>query len=340
MKTIKKINLLLIGSIVLLGSCSTAYRSVQTPDDVYYSPSIQRNDSYAVTDRNQSKADYDDGDDYYVDNGDRGTYYSADDEERDIRRAINDVRYRTSIRLNMGFGYSPYGYSSFGYPYGGFGYTSMYYDPFSYGYMFNPFLYSNRYFSPYYNPFYSPFYSYYNPWYYGGYGGHYYGGGKGNYYGGRNNINSGARRYNLGNVTNDKNNGTRFGNTGSSVNRSNGSVPVRSFDRNSNVNTTDRRESSMGNSNVRRILPSTQRPTNSTMERRSAGQTNRETRPVQRESRPIQRESRPVQRESRPVQESRSMQPQRTERTFSVPERSTSSGSNNSSTPVRTFRRG
>ena len=36
-------HLLLVGALAALGSCTTAYRSGQTPDDVYYSPAPEQN---------------------------------------------------------------------------------------------------------------------------------------------------------------------------------------------------------------------------------------------------------------------------------------------------------
>lgn len=179
-------------TLLILSGCSSAYKTTQTPDDVYYSPRVQR--TYASENNNQkndnvSSTDANDqGDDTYVtyDDEDQGDY------SRRISR-FNNSGYSGSY-YNDGFYGSPgiysgmYGspfYSSFGYG-GGFGYPyySSFYGPslsiglgFGYGYGYNSW----------YNPW-SPWgYNYYSPIYYGGYyGGGYYGGGYyghgGNYY--------------------------------------------------------------------------------------------------------------------------------------------------------------
>ncbi|MEO6948547.1 MAG: hypothetical protein ABI123_02870 [Ginsengibacter sp.] len=156
--------LLLIGLIVILGSCSTTYRSGQTPDDVYYSPAPQNQDSYANNNGDEEGS-------YYYDDND-GSYYSSAQEDRDIRRGIYDRSFRNSISINLGLGmggYSSFGYNPFGYysynPYSfnhfGYGYPFGYS---SYGYGFSPFGYSS-----YYNPFFSGYNGYY-PYYGSGYG--------------------------------------------------------------------------------------------------------------------------------------------------------------------------
>ena len=49
--------LLLLGLIIILGSCSSAYRTGQTPDDVYYSPAPIQN-GYVRTDNQDEKDSY------------------------------------------------------------------------------------------------------------------------------------------------------------------------------------------------------------------------------------------------------------------------------------------
>ena len=56
--------LLLAATVLTLGSCSTVYKSGQTPDDVYYSPGVEQS-GYANSDRNAVS------DDGYVDLDDR-----------------------------------------------------------------------------------------------------------------------------------------------------------------------------------------------------------------------------------------------------------------------------
>lgn len=135
-------HLLLLGLIVIFSSCSTAYRTGQTPDDVYYSPAPAQ-DTYVRTDNQNEK-------DSYANNN--STYNS---EDREIRRGIKDSRYRNSVNVDFGYGYDPYGYNSYGYnnPYGyynSYGYNDVYINPYYNPYTFNyfPTSYSNYYYSP------------------------------------------------------------------------------------------------------------------------------------------------------------------------------------------------
>ncbi len=74
--TSMKINFLLIAIIIAtVSSCSTSYKTGQTPDDVYYSPARLQN--------NEVRKEKDKEDD---------SYYTTED--RDTRRRINNRRYR------------------------------------------------------------------------------------------------------------------------------------------------------------------------------------------------------------------------------------------------------
>jgi hypothetical protein len=167
--------IILAGIVVALSSCSTAYRSGQTPDDVYYSPAPVEN-SYVNS----------------VTSQDRNSYAYRNSEEAQIRQGIQDPLYRSPITLDLGFGYgySPYySYNNFGNPF-----YNNYYDPFGYKGLYNNPYYGYGYYgynslglySPYNYNYYSP-YSYYDPYGYG-----YYSSGKTNI-----NTNRGVRRYNL-----------------------------------------------------------------------------------------------------------------------------------------------
>ena len=88
--------IILAVAVLGLASCSTAYRTGQTPDDVYYSPERQR-DEYVVVDRNNDR----------VYSNDR--YYNPDD---NYLRMMSRNRYRWSAfddyywmdsRRNFGF---------------------------------------------------------------------------------------------------------------------------------------------------------------------------------------------------------------------------------------------
>jgi hypothetical protein len=141
-------HLLLLVLIAVFSSCSSAYRTGQTPDDVYYSPAPPPPVDYVTTDNQQDR-------DTYAYNN---TYNS---EDLEIRRGIRDPRYRSNISLDFGYGYSPYDYygSSFYSPY------SSYYNPYAFpGVTFYP--YNHNYYShysPFNNYYYSPFNNYYYP---------------------------------------------------------------------------------------------------------------------------------------------------------------------------------
>lgn len=96
--TTMKINFLLIAIlIVTISSCSTAYKTGQTPDDVYYSPAHFQDDKDSVrTDRDKYQ---------HPDN----TVYE-NSEDREIRRRVHNRRYR---RYDDRYDY-PYGSN---YPY-------------------------------------------------------------------------------------------------------------------------------------------------------------------------------------------------------------------------------
>ena len=181
--------LLFACSIAVLSSCSTAYRSGQTPDDVYYSPTPQLNE-YVSHSNDQDQDSY---------------YYRNNEEDYNIRRGIENPAYRAPLSLSLGFGYSPYSYYPYNSLYNSFGYNNYYgYSPFGMKGMYNPYFddfgYSGLNF---YNP-----YSFYNP-YYSGYGYSPFGYGYSPFYSSIRfnsrpvNTNTGARRYNLGGYTNN-----------------------------------------------------------------------------------------------------------------------------------------
>lgn len=186
--------IVLFAGLAAFSSCSTAYRSAQTPDDVYYSPSPVQS-GYVNTDKSEQGRD---------------SYYYPGEEESQIRQGIQDPTYRTpvTVSLDYGYGYNPYGYNSYYNPYYG-GYNSL-----SYMGMYNPYMpmpYGGlafgfgSFYNPY-NSFYSPYYNTYNPYYNPYYGAD----GHASY---PTNLStstySGPRRYNL--------NPYIHGNTGSSV---------------------------------------------------------------------------------------------------------------------------
>lgn len=144
--------LLLSGIIAALGSCTSAYRIGQTPDDVYYSPAPPAREEYVSTNNQQDQESY--------------GYNNPNIEDLAIRRGINDPMYRSGFSLSMGYGYNPYDYygSSFYSPYASLynpysSFLNPYYSPYSYPLVtFNPYNYYN------YNSFYSPYNNYYYPY--------------------------------------------------------------------------------------------------------------------------------------------------------------------------------
>lgn len=307
-------SLLLVGLVVGLGSCSTAYRSGQTPDDVYYSPAPS-SETYVV--KNNSN--------------ERESYYYRNSEEREIRQAIRDPRYRSSISLGLGYGYNPYGYSPFGFNsfgFNSFGYNSFGYNPYSF------YNYGLGFYNPYggYNPYYgfNSYYSY-NPYYPGYNFNPYYGNGhynQGNYYPvpGRTITNTGPRKYNLGayspsgTTPRGMNNNTNSGRVNSSA------APVRSFNRTTPAPPAPIERRGVGNAIKRVFTPSADRTPSQSNNRRTF--------------------SNPPARSTQPSNNSRSMErpvnntpPPSPARSFDPPSRSTPPPATNSgSSPVRTFK--
>ncbi len=94
--TTMKINFLLLAIIIAtVSSCSTSYKTGQTPDDVYYSPArLQNNEVRKEKDKEED------------------VYYTTED--RDSRRSVSNRRYRrydrydTYDRNNYPYGYNTY----------------------------------------------------------------------------------------------------------------------------------------------------------------------------------------------------------------------------------------
>ena len=100
--------LLLALSVAAISSCSTAYKTGQTPDDVYYSPvrvvevKEKQND-----DRNQVR-------------------YQKREDDYEITMGIRDYRWR-DFRDDYSYSYSPYNYATC--------------NTYNYGYYYNPYYY-------------------------------------------------------------------------------------------------------------------------------------------------------------------------------------------------------
>ena len=128
--------LLLAFAAATITSCTAAYKSGQTPDDVYFSPQKPTAEYVNVKDKDEDPGYYN-GDDYY---GDR--YLRMKVQNRYMWSDLSDYYY--TDRYAYGFG----GYGGYSY------YNSLYgYNPWS------PMSYWNYYYNPYYSSFYNPYYS-------------------------------------------------------------------------------------------------------------------------------------------------------------------------------------
>jgi hypothetical protein len=115
--------LLLLPVVIAFGSCTTAYKTGQTPDDVYYSKARQI-EEYVQTDKDNDYYRYDD--DYYDDR-----YLRMKVKNRDRWNDLDDWYYN-----ERRFRYNVFDHNCFGY------------DP------WNPYTYWNSYYNPYYQPYY------------------------------------------------------------------------------------------------------------------------------------------------------------------------------------------
>ena len=102
--------LLLVFTVLILASCSTAYRSGQTPDDVYFSPARER-DAYAKVEQQQdNESRYRNYDDEYIASEDR--YLRMRVRNRTRWSAFDDYDYNSySYNYNNWNMHNPYSYS-------------------------------------------------------------------------------------------------------------------------------------------------------------------------------------------------------------------------------------
>ncbi|MEO6682729.1 MAG: hypothetical protein ABIN48_07860 [Ginsengibacter sp.] len=310
--------LLIVGMMVVLASCSSAYRNGQTPDDVYYSPAPAA-ETYVVKKNSR----------------DRDSYSYRNSEEREIRRAIRDPRYRNSVSFGMGYGSgSPFGYTPYGYnPYASnpFGYNNFGYNPYNPYYgkgFYDPFGYNPNYgYNSYYN--YNPYYGSYNPIY----GGYYP---PMNYYPvqGKVSNNTGARKYNLGGYT-PTTAPRGLNNNRSGVVRPMPSAPVRTFD---NRSTSPAKEKTGVGNVIRRVFtPSENRTYTPSSNNRS--ERSERTSPVRRFDPPARSTPPPARSTNQPPV--RTFDPPAPAPSSSSQPAATSqsnSSSSKESAPVRTFR--
>ena len=148
----KKHIFFLIGVVAVLSSCSTAYKSAQTPDDVYYSPGSPKVATARSTDDNGNADDR--YDDYISSNDDQ--YLRMKVRNRNTWSTIDDYDYWYDSRYDFGYGcsisrssmfysFNPYYYRPWttnfyaGSSYGlGLCWGSSYYNPYAYGGYYYP----------------------------------------------------------------------------------------------------------------------------------------------------------------------------------------------------------
>lgn len=106
---------------LVFSSCTSAYKTGQTPDDVYYSPVRQQDEYVQVEERDDRQ--YRGSDDYY--------------EDRYLRMRVQN-RYRWSVLDDYYFN-SPYAYNYYGSYYSGHNWYSPYNSYWSWNNYYNPY---------------------------------------------------------------------------------------------------------------------------------------------------------------------------------------------------------
>ena len=155
----KILAVILIAANIGLSSCSSAYKTAQTPDDVYYSPASETSHT-----TNNSNTNTDE-------------YYNANPDDQYLRMKVQDPQRWSAFDSYDGYDAFSYPYYGGGFGYGmglGMGYYGIYSPWSSFGF-WNPYYsYMNSYYmwNSFYNPYYyyntiavgpkSPTYAYYN----------------------------------------------------------------------------------------------------------------------------------------------------------------------------------
>lgn len=198
----------LAAAVIVMSSCSTAYKNTQTPDDVYYSPAPAQK-TYAQTESQ---------DDYYSDDN----YLRMKVQNRNRWACIDDYDYWYDSRyLYYNYSYSPFAINNC------WSCTSPFYNPWS----------------VYYNPFYSPWNAWNQPYctvvYYKNPQAYYFGSTSSSNLSAYNN-----RKYSLYNIPLQKGSQNIYNNTNRTsvvnTNGTNSSKPVRLFNGNSSSNSGGR----------------------------------------------------------------------------------------------------
>lgn len=116
--------LLLAVIVALLSSCTTAYKTGQTPDDVYFSPARpQQSEEYVQRDKRADASKYNNDDEYYEDQ-----YLRMKVRNRNLWSDLNDPFYN-SYRYN----YSAYNCNCLGNPWTPATYWNNHFNPYYLG---------------------------------------------------------------------------------------------------------------------------------------------------------------------------------------------------------------
>ena len=131
--------LIIILSAVLFSACSTPYKAGQTPDDVYFSPSMNRSEYVAMADEDGYRAEDVPMDDRYLRMKSMGrNRWSAFDDDYTY---WNDPRWNSQSYFNM---YPSYGRMGMGLGMNSI-YNPYYMNPFSASYYGQPYIIYNTY---------------------------------------------------------------------------------------------------------------------------------------------------------------------------------------------------
>ncbi len=130
--------LVVLFASIMMG-CNTAYRSGQTPDDVYFSPSMNTGGYMVIEEENRYNADRVPMDDRYLRMKTFGSrrWSMFDDDFAYWNNPYWNNRSYFDFNRNPGFGFSGPGLSGFGYT--GFGFQPLGFSPYGGAFWRNPF---------------------------------------------------------------------------------------------------------------------------------------------------------------------------------------------------------
>jgi uncharacterized membrane protein YgcG len=134
--------LLLVVSAAILGGCASAYKTGQTPDDVYYSPARQQHEEY-VQEKDNSEGRYMNDDQYSDDQ-----YLHMKVQNRAMWSTLDDPYYSAPFSPVYGLGFSYYNTWNMYSPWSPYVSWNYYYNPYCSPMFFTPRTTSVAYFHP------------------------------------------------------------------------------------------------------------------------------------------------------------------------------------------------